>query len=69
MPDLVTMACTLLGGELVIAIIVLVSLLSMMVCYWIASSRKADRWYWMVIGLLFGPLAIPFAFLSKPTRL
>ncbi len=46
--------------------LVIVTLLSMWACYQIADSRSADRVFWLIMGLLFGPFAIPFAFLSKP---
>ena len=49
-----------------IGILILVSVLSMLICYRIAMARRADRWYWMVMGLIFGPLAIPFVFFGKP---
>jgi hypothetical protein len=53
-----------------IAGLIIVSLLSMLVCYVIARSRSANRPYWVVMGLLLGPFAIPFAFFakSKPNR-
>ena len=37
-------------------------------CYFIARSRSADTLYWAVLGLLLGPIAIPFAFFSKPVK-
>jgi predicted permease len=52
----------------VIVGLIIVSLLSMLVCYLIARSRLANRPYWAVMGLLLGPLAIPFAFFAKSKR-
>ncbi len=49
-----------------IALLVIVSLLSMAACYSIAKSRSADRLYWVLMGLLVGPFAIPFACFAKP---
>jgi hypothetical protein len=49
----------------VIAGLIILSLVSMLVCYLISRSRSADRTYWSVMGLLLGPLAIPFAFFAK----
>lgn len=40
-------------------------LLSGMICHFIARNRGANAVFWGVMGVLFGPLAIPFAFLSK----
>jgi len=36
------------------------------VCYSVAKKRKANVPFWVVMGCLFGPLAIPFVFFSKP---
>ncbi|NNF16488.1 MAG: hypothetical protein HKN70_07050 [Gammaproteobacteria bacterium] len=47
-------------------VLIIVTLLSMWVCYQIARSRNANRLYWVIAGLLFGPLAIPFACFAKP---
>ena len=49
-----------------IGILIIANLLSVLICCWIARSRKADLWYWFFAGLLFGPLAIPFAFFAGP---
>lgn len=48
--------------------LIVINLLSMLVCYWIARTRSANRRYWVVMGLLFGPLAIPFVFFAKSER-
>ena len=49
-----------------IAILVVVFLTSAIICHLIAKNRNANAIFWGVIGLVFGPVAIPFAFLSKP---
>ena len=49
-----------------IALLIIINLLAMLICYQIAKSRKADRWYWCLAGLLFGPFAIPFVFFASP---
>lgn len=46
--------------------LIVAALLSMGTCYFISKSRKADTVYWSLMGLLLGPLAIPFAFFSRP---
>jgi len=33
--------------------------------YFIAAKRGANRIFWLVMGLVFGPFAIPFVFLAK----
>lgn len=35
-------------------------------CHKLAKSRGANPVLWVVLGFVFGPLAIPFIFLSKP---
>lgn len=35
-------------------------------CHLIAKRRGAKPVFWGVMGALFGPIAIPFAFFSKP---
>ena len=46
----------------------LVLLLSVVACHTIAKQRGANRVFWGAMGALFGPLAIPFAFLGRPRR-
>lgn len=36
------------------------------ICYSVAKKRKANIPFWVVMGSLFGPLAIPFVCFSKP---
>ncbi len=42
------------------------TLASALVCYLVARYRSADRRLWTVLGLLFGPLAIPFVLFARP---
>jgi len=35
------------------------------ICHFLAKSRGANPVFWGVMGILFGPLAIPFVFLAK----
>jgi hypothetical protein len=46
--------------------LIFITLLSALACYLVAKSRSADRRFWLVMGLIFGPLAIPFVFFAKP---
>lgn len=39
---------------------------SAILCHLIAKQRGANPVFWGVMGLLFGPLAIPLVFLAKP---
>ncbi|MBX2881540.1 MAG: hypothetical protein KTR32_16460 [Granulosicoccus sp.] len=48
-----------------IYILLLVNVLSIVACHQIAKSRGAKPVFWGVMGALFGPLAIPFAFMAK----
>jgi hypothetical protein len=47
-------------------ILLALNLISIFVCFYIAKSRNAQSYYWAFMGAIFGPLAIPFVFLSKP---
>ena len=37
-------------------------------CHYIAKNRGANPSFWGVMGIIFGPLALPFVFLSKPVN-
>lgn len=41
---------------------------SMVACHYIAKARGADAVFWGFMAFLFGPLALPFVFLSRPQR-
>ena len=43
-----------------------VNIASIILCHQMAKSRGANPVFWGVMGALFGPLAIPFAFFAKP---
>ena len=45
--------------------LLLVGLVSVVTCYQVAKKRNAKTSFWVAMALLFGPLAIPFVFLSK----
>lgn len=36
------------------------------VCHQIAKNKGGNPVFWGIMGALFGPLAIPFAFFAKP---
>jgi hypothetical protein len=48
--------------------LILVSLLSILICYLISRSRSADSRFWVLMGVLLGPLAIPFVFFAQPRK-
>ena len=31
----------------------------------VASKRNADKRFWLIMGIVFGPFALPFVFFSK----
>ena len=35
------------------------------VLYFIAAKRKANKPFWLAMGILFGPFALPFVFFAK----
>ena len=49
-------------------IVLVLSLLSMIFCFIVAKARKANTKFWLIAAILFGPLAVPFVFLSKPVN-
>ncbi len=48
--------------------IVLVVVISIISCHFIAEKRGGNPVFWGSMGAIFGPLAIPFAFMSKVKR-
>ena len=47
-------------------ILVVVVLVSIVACHVIAKRRGGNPVFWGLMGAVFGPFAIPFAFLAKP---
>jgi hypothetical protein len=47
-------------------VLLIINLISMILCFFVAKHRKAKILYWLFASLLVGPLAIPFVFFSKP---
>lgn len=41
-------------------------LVSATLCHVLAKQRGANPVFWGMMGVLFGPFAIPFVFLAKP---
>ncbi len=39
--------------------LIILSIASAVFCHWQAGRRGADRVYWGLMGVFFGPLAIP----------
>jgi hypothetical protein len=35
------------------------------VSYFIAAKRNANRSFWLAMGIVFGPFALPFVFMAK----
>ena len=51
-----------------IVVFAAVFLLSAVICHFVAKGRGGNAVYWGVMGLVFGPLAIPFVFFAKTGR-
>jgi hypothetical protein len=49
-------------------ILVVINIISIFICYDIAKKRGGNARFWGWMGLLFGPLAIPFALFCKPKK-
>lgn len=46
--------------------LLVINILCIVLCYQIAQIRHSDTRFWGVMGLLFGPFAVPFVFFSAP---
>ncbi|MET0068683.1 MAG: hypothetical protein ABW096_01485 [Candidatus Thiodiazotropha sp.] len=51
---------------MMIYLLLALNIASIVICHHIARSRGAKPFLWAVLGALFGPLAIPFALMTKP---
>lgn len=49
-----------------VIVLVIINLLSIFVCHFIAKRRGSRPVFWGVMGALFGPFAILFALKSRP---
>lgn len=49
------------------AILLIINIISMILCFYVAKHRKANKIFWLLAAFILGPLAIPFVFFSKPT--
>jgi len=47
-------------------ILLAINILCIIACHVIARSRGARPVFWGLMGAIFGPLAIPFAYQAKP---
>ncbi len=47
------------------SILFILNLISMVMCLYVAKKRRLNKVFWVLMGSLFGPLAIPFVLLSK----
>jgi len=44
---------------------IIMTILSAVICHQVARRRGAKAVFWGTMGVIFGPFAIPFVFLSK----
>ena len=45
---------------------ILLPVVCSVICYSVAKKRNAAVPFWVVMGAIFGPLALPFVFMAKP---
>jgi hypothetical protein len=45
--------------------LILISVVSGALLYFIAAKRNASPAFWLAMGLFFGPFALPFVFFAK----
>ncbi len=48
--------------------LILITIFSGVLSYFIAERRNADKKFWLVMGIVFGPFALPFVFMAKKLR-
>ena len=48
--------------------LIAIGIASIVACHYIAKYRGANPSFWGLMALIFGPLAIPFVFLSKAEK-
>ena len=53
---------------MLVVILIAITLTSIVICHLIAKKRGGRPVFWGVMGALFGPLAIPFAFMAQPKK-
>lgn len=51
-----------------IIVFLLIPIVCAGICYSVAKKRNADVPFWVVMGALFGPIALPFVFISKAKK-
>jgi hypothetical protein len=44
---------------------ILISALFGILLYYIAGKRGKNKQFWLILGFLFGPFALPFIFLGR----
>jgi hypothetical protein len=45
--------------------VILISLLFGVLCYHLAGRKGYNKQFWLIMGILFGPLALPFIILGS----
>ncbi len=50
-----------------IILLVYITIVSALICFFTAQRRGLRKHYWCAMGILIGPFAIPFVFLSNPS--
>lgn len=53
------------GPLLIVSLLIAVG--CALLCGFIASRRRGRWVYWSVMGFAFGPFALPFVFMAKPS--
>lgn len=52
----------------VVIFFLLIPVVCALTCYLVAKKRNAAVPFWVVMGAVFGPLALPFVFMAKPKK-
>ena len=65
--DVLELTESIAADPMILLALIVVTIASIVACHLIARARGGNAVFWGVMGAIFGPFAIPFAFLAKPT--
>jgi hypothetical protein len=51
-----------------LAAAIIISALFGALLYYLAAKRGCNKQFWLIMGILFGPFALPFIFLGKKKK-
>ena len=46
-------------------VVILISIFFGVLCYYLASRKSYNKQFWLIMGILFSPFAVPFIILGS----